>query len=850
MMLPSVRSLVESFSAYGQRPAVGLRAEFGLRWWSYERLGDEAWRMAGVLRDRGVRPGQHIVLWASNCPEWVACLLGAALRGVVVLTVDEGSSPGSVRQLVEQFSAVLVIHGVAQHVSTFGIDTRSIHATNPGPTSLGDLGVSVPADNPAVILSTSGTSSQPKRVVLTHRNLLSQLETFRRWRYLTRAVPVRMLSLSPLSHAQGLVLGIFIPLSLGLSTIYSHSVNAEHVIRTIRQNRVSLLVAVPRVQHLLIRALRARPSGRGGGDVGALAQATRSFLLRRHRLFLATHAVLGYRFWVVIVGGAALASEDERFWFDAGYVLAQGYGLTETAAIVTVNVNTPFFGHQGAIGRAVGPQTVRVSDDGEILVRGPNVAPEPLGDSTGREDVFLDPEGFLHTGDLARRDARGRLYFEGRKKEVIVTGEGHNVSPRTVEAVLHRMPEVRDAVVVGSVREGYEEVHAVLLTRAGTDAALIVRHANAALEPHEAIRSWTVWPGEDFPRTSLLKVKREEVAAAVQRGRIAPAATDAAPSIDALRQAHDRSERVRLIARYLMHTPRQERTAFHLRLVDDLGLRSLDVVELLTLLEAAGERPLDDVPVAADATLGDLAGLDRAGPAQRSSRLPVRAPRWSRGMAGRLLRSLVRPAVIGLWARLCTRLTARLTDDGLDVRPPFIIAAAPHRHWLDAFAIYAALPRRLRGRLFVVTNQNADAYFAPRADTPRRARLVSGLWYYVLAPLVFDFTIVPSFGLTRQGLSETGRLLDRGYCPITFPKGLFFDARDQQRHDPGIALLAIQAQVAILPVWLDGNDALRPRPAYARPPITVRFGEPLATAPDMSAADVTRALDAVFQKLA
>jgi len=855
--LETLHSLIELLPTYGERRAAGLRQEFGARWWSYQRLYQETFGVAALLKRRGVRPGERIVLWAPNTPEWVAFFLGASLRGVVVVPVDEGSSPTHVRQLVEQVDAVLVAHGPAQDISWCERATQPLswQEDELRESSFEDLAVPVGPNDPAVILYTSGTTSQPKGVVLTHGNLVSEIEPFRAWRWLLRIIPCRVLSLSPLSHTQGLMLGLCVPLAIGLSVLYSASVDPMHVIRTIRQQRVTLLVAVPRIQHLLVKTLRQRPYERQGLTLGERVRTIRSFLLRRHILFLATHAEFGYWFWALLVGGAALPPDDERFWFESGYFLAQGYGLTETTAIVSINLITPFFGHLGSIGKPLQRQKVRLAEDGEILVGGPNVSPGYAEGSTPEDQVFTDRNGFLHTGDLARQDSSGRLYFVGRKKDIIVTGEGFNVYPDEVEAVLNRMAEVRDAVVIGLEQDGHEEVHAVLLLNNGADAADVVRRANTELEPHQTIRGWTVWPGGDFPRTSLLKAKRQAVTATVQRWRserplLRPAA-ESRPTLQAIREATSRNQRLALLAQYLTRLPAEQRTAEQLRLVGDLGLSSLDLIELLTLMEATGQVDLQHVAVAEDATLADLGTLARMPePARSRSRLPAREPGWSRGPIGSLVRAVTQPFLIGVWASLCARVVPTWPAKPLTISQPFILAAAPHRHWLDGFAVYAALPRHLRKRLMVVTNRDFHEYFAPSPGVPLSIRLLVGLVYHVLMPLVFRFTILPGFGTTRVGLYETGALLDRGYSLITFPKGFFFLPQDVQHHDPGVALMAIQTQLPILPVWFDGNHALRLRPRRNRPRIEVHFGEPIPVTPDMTPGEVIAKVEAAFARMA
>ena len=577
-------------------------------------------------------------------------------------------------------------------------------------------------------------------------------------------MPLRLLALSPLSHAQGLLIGLVVPLSLGMTVLYTDAVDPDHVIRTIRQNRVNLLLAVPAVQHLLVEALEAAPARgrRAGGDttatLGERAAAIPFFPWRRHVLFLATRARLGRSLSVVLVGGAPLDREDERFWYQAGYVLVQGYGLTETSALVSMHVNGPFRSRVGPIGKSLPEGEVRLAADGEVLVRGPSVAQAAVG-----------PDGWFHTGDLATEDRRGELWFRGRKNDVIVTGEGLNVHPGDVESRLRACAGVRDAVVLGQSGAGGAAIHAVLLLDPGTSAEGAVAVANGALEPYQRVRSWTVWPMEDLPRTSLRKVRRDEVARALTPTVPADAFSplEPLPGMGEIAATGDRRRRTELLARRLVagagpEGPLGDQEDASL---EELGLGSLDVAELLGVVERRRPGLLDGVTVHPTTRLSQLEAMVReAGARPRAAprpALPVYQPRWSAALPGRLLRRATSGVLIGAWARFSIRLDAERTPGAARLPGPCIVAAGPHHHWLDAFAARAALPRRWR--VVTVTNRDFSEWFGPPSGVRWQTRLGVGSAYHLLWPLVFSFVIVPNLRdhperdcTSWGGLSSTG----------------------------------------------------------------------------------------------
>ncbi len=214
----------------------------------------------------------------------------------------------------------------------------------------------------------------------------------------------------------------------------------------------------------------------------------------------------------MISGGAALDADTEEFWNRLGYAVIQGYGLTETTSLISVN--HPFRLGKGSIGKVLPGREVRLADDGEILVRGGGVA-SGYWDARGAHRVS-DEAGWYRTGDIGALDEAGNLYFKGRKKEVIVTPGGTNVYPEDLETALRQQREVKDCVVVGIERNGNAEPCAALLLREGASAEDAVKRANQLLAEYQRMRMWVEWPGEDFPRTSTQKPKRNQIAEAVR----------------------------------------------------------------------------------------------------------------------------------------------------------------------------------------------------------------------------------------------------------------------------------------------------------------------------------------------
>ncbi len=357
------------------------------------------------------------------------------------------------------------------------VSTRRVPGESPKPIyeSLADEPIT--RNHIAQILFTSGTTAEPRGVVLTHGNFLANLEPLERGidpyrKYEKWFHPLRFVTLVPLSHVFGQFMALFVPPLLGATIVFEPSTNPAEIIRTVGRERATALIAVPRMLDGLRAGILRDLESHGNSEWfrRAFASAKGQKFLRRAWMFRRIHRRFGWKFWAFISGGAALSAETEDFFRRIGYAVAQGYGMTETASLISLN--HPFRAAQGTIGRVLPGREFRLAEDGEILVRGENVTvgyweAAGLRASTGSE--------WLRTGDIGELDAEGNLRFRGRKKNVIVTPAGLNVYPEDLEGAVKRQAGVRDCVVIPIERGGNAEPCAVLLMNDDGEAAATAR---------------------------------------------------------------------------------------------------------------------------------------------------------------------------------------------------------------------------------------------------------------------------------------------------------------------------------------------------------------------------------------
>jgi long-chain acyl-CoA synthetase len=801
---------------------------------TYEELGRAARGFATRLIAAGVQPDDKVVFWGENRPEWIACYWGCLLARVVVVPIDYRSSPEFMEKVYRLVDARVLL--VGEHVQMPPSAPSGAAAPPLTVWTFGDLDWSADGPMPGgpytrddiiQIIFTSGATGEPKGVVIRHRNVLANTVPVERevakYRHYARPFhPIRFLNLLPLSHMFGQSMATGIPPMVRGTVIFTHSFNPHDIIGLIARRRVSVLVCVPKILDVLREHVtRAYPESLEAPPAG-ISIPGRWWRYRR------VHRAFGLKFWAFVVGAAPLSPDLEEFWRRMGFAVIQGYGLTETAPIVTLN--HPFRTSKGSVGTPIGGVEISIADDGEILVRGENVTSGYYSSSGGVEGALeraIDDEGWLHTGDIGERDAEGRVFIKGRKKEMIVTPEGLNVFPEDVERVLNATPGVRDSAVVGA-GDGEERVHAVLLLEPGAEAAAVVKTANSQLQDHQKIRTMSVWPGEALPRTEgTRKLKRGQIRDWVITGQV-PAAAHAGDSLEDL------------VARFARGRELSADTTF-----DELGLSSLERVELMVALEDRFGTQIDESRLGEHTNMAELRQLVDAPPVEAVEE-PVAFPAWNRSWPVALVRRLSQ----AIWIMPIARVFVWLRVEGLehlDRADGPVVFAANHQSHVDVPSILAALPGRWRARVApAMLKEFFSAHFFPERHS-RRERFRARLLYY-LACFYFNGFPIPQREVgTRQTLRYMGELTGDGWSILIFPEGVRSETGDIRPFRGGVGMIGSRLDVPVIPVRLDGADrVLHQTWKMARPGrVRVAFGAPLRLRGDDYAALARQVEEAV-----
>jgi long-chain acyl-CoA synthetase len=840
-------TLFDDFARFDGDVAVVQRRGYRREKLTYRELRGNAQVWSLQLAQRGIGPGDRVLLWGANSAELVAGFWGILLRGAVVVPMDSAAAPDFVQRAVHDAGVKLILR-----------DRQQVELPGASPSLIiNDLkGVSripLPAENAeahpgdastrstiAEILYTSGTTAEPRGVVLTHGNFLANLEplergvdeyrSHERWFH-----PLRFVTLVRLSHVFGQFMALFVPPLLGAAIVFEPSTNPAEIIRTVKRERATALIAVPRMLDVLRAGMEREFETRGKSPwlKRRLERATGKKFLRRAWIFRRIHRRFGWKFWAFISGGAALGNETEDFFKRLGYAVVQGYGMTETASLVSLN--HPFRAAEGSVGKILPGREFKLAEDGEILVRGENVAAgywqagalQPCGE-----------EGWLHTGDLGALDPEGNLRFRGRKKNVIVTPAGLNVYPEDLETALRKQPGVRDCVVIPFERDGNAEPCAVLLLKEPRDsfAGAAIEGANSSLAEYQRIRAWVIWDDVDFPRTSTGKPRLGEVSARTvqilrgqQRVGTAAAKTGALDS---------------LLSRFAPFSAGKD------HLEKELNLSSLDRVELMSALEEKFHVELNETAFGEAKTVGDVERLLQEPAARRAEYV---YPRWTQREPVRWFRLAVYYALAWPATQILghPKIVGREHLRGL--RGPVLVISNHVTRRADIGLILAALPLRFRHRLAAAMGgESLQNMRRPPREWFFAKRWAYHLGYWLVTAL-FNVFPLPQLSGFRESFRFAGESVDRGYSLLVFPEGVVNNSEDGRMapFQSGIGLLAENLRLPIVPMRLDGVWQMKRkhrRLAHIGE-ITVRIGAPVTFPQGTPPDEIARRLESLVKSL-
>ena len=791
-----VSLLDEVAERFDHAPALSMRHADGFANVSYVSLRERAHAAAARLQAAGLAEGDRVLLAGPNGPDWVVAWFGIQVAGGVAVPLDPGLDGPEVANVVEAAVARWAILGdVFAGIPLPAITPFALaEVTAEGPTA--GLRVASPGpDALASILFTSGTTGTPKGVSLSHGNFTSLLGSLARLFDLDR--DDRVLSVLPLHHTFEFSCGLLLPLSRGTRIVYLDAINAEALSSSLQDARITAMVGVPALWQLLERRIQSQVAERGGlfqtgFDWGLEANrllGRRAGLDLGRALFGAVHNGLGGHIRLLISGGAALPPETHRFFSGLGLPLAEGYGLTEAAPVLTVSRPSPG-ARAGTVGKPIPGVELRIDQPdgdgvGEVLARGPNVMQGYFRNAEATAAV-LDG-GWLRTGDLGRLDHRGRLVVVGRAKDVVVTSSGENVYLDDAEARLGPIPGIAEYTLVGLPDpRGGERLGMLAVPDGEHDAARTNIRRSVSRVPLNSRPAVIHLVGAALPRTATRKVKRNEVATVLSR--IADAATPGPDDggVSAVRHA--------IAAVASLPT---ERVVGSTRIADELAFDSLMWVELAAALDQLPGGQPDAETLASCETVADIEALvdaPRALPVPFIEQAPQEDFRFP-DLAVEPLKKLLRAGQrLGYERALDIEVFGRAHIP----QNRRVLVVANHASHLDFGLVKTALGPYGEG---VVGLAAKDYFFEGNP-----------LWVAYFEQLT-NLHPLPRDVNYRQSLREAIGVVEQGHVVCIFPEGGRQADGRLREFKPLVGKLVLETGVDVLPMWIEGSHGILPKGA-------------------------------------
>ena len=811
---------------YGPRTALLFKPGFRYLKWSYSDLWEGSGQVATLLQKRGLTKGDRVLIWGPNCPQWVMAFFGCLRAGVVVVPLDLRCSTEFAENVASQTAPKLsFISRVTPDAHlALGVPEVSFEELEgllsglPAPEQ-----VEVGPEDLAEVMFTSGTTGDPKGVMLTHRNLTSNIHGASQ--HMPGDPSDRLMSVLPLSHMFEQLGGLFLALRAGANVTFPTSRRPKVLAKTMQDRRVTMLLLVPQVLELLMNGIEREVSRQGRERLWRtlLRAASRAPYPVRRLLFRSVHKKFGGELKLIVTGGAALDPGLASKWELMGVNVTQGYGATEASPVISIH--TQDRPRHESVGPPLPDMEVRITDSGEVQLRGPSItggywkAPEKTADS------FED--GWYKTGDQGFLDEQGFLHLKGRTKDMIVLSSGENVFPEDIEAVLKKHDAIKEVAVVGLPQGASDEVHAALLMYDDEQAAAAVSWANGQLGEHQQIRGHTVWPSDEFPMTHTLKVKKGQVIdilKAMSSGAAAPGA-----AVQGEEEA-DGAPNVRRLVAEVTGFPIEELTP-EKTLGGDLGLDSLGRVELLSAIEEEMEVYIDESAIGMETTVAQLAEMTEKG---GDAAAPASYPQWGMSWWCTNLRDALQRAIVFPLLRLTNRYRVVGADGVKDIAGPMLFTAN-HCLFLDNGLLIKAMPSRVRRRLAIAA-----------WDEPMR----NPVWA-ILNPLLGNGFPFSKEGNIRASMDNLGSILDRGWNVLIYPEGTLTIGGPTQPFQTGTALVAVEGKVPVVPLRVDVRKLGSPRliTFWKRSDVEIRFGKPISFAPGTDHTLATNEIEAAVKAL-
>jgi len=858
---------------------------------TYGELHSWAESVGRWITENNIAPGSRLAILADNHPRWVAAYLGIITAGCVAVPLDTALHDDQVLKLLKDSGTTAVFVDV-KHVPVTRPAVKELKVglilTDPDRmtdqvkqdrflANLPDIfkggsgsfkPVAVKTEDVASLLYTSGTTADPKGVMLTHGNFFGEVDAVFNW--VNIGPNDALLGVLPLFHVLALMANLLLPLVKGSRVVYLETLNTTELLKALQERNITAFAVVPQFYYLIHERIFQEIKKRGpvtqkifGGMIAINRTLRKVGINAGPILFRKVHQTMGPKMRYFATGGSRFDPAIQKDFYDLGIDVMQALGLTETTAAIYVNapgdivIGSCGKAMAGVEGKIVDPQPQEEGGPavGELAVRGPMVMKGYWNRPDATAAVMKD--GWFLTGDLGYFDAKGNLFLTGRKKEVIVLSNGKNVYPEEIEAYYLKSPFIKEIAVMGLEGKPGEErdrLHAVIvpnfdelkkrkIVNAKEAIRFDIEGLSSEIATTKRINSYEIWQ-EDLPRTTTRKIKRFEVQKRVKANQAKKPSDDAelpaekplSPEETAWLEQPEVQRALKIVREASRSAPANLRPTHNLEL--DLGLDSMQRVEVLSRLEEELGGDVEESQLAEIYTIKDLidAVLQSAASGAGKPGTRVTFAGWKAILAEEPddpeVLALAHPSRLNdsFWY-LISRLTQVISLDRFDLRVSGLeklpkngpcIISSNHQSYLDPLILASVIPAEQFYRLFAVGTSEIFGKGLMR-------RLARSLKTVVVDP---DANLVPAMRAGAFGLRH-------GLSLILYPEGERSIDGTPRIFKKGAAILSIHMQVPIVPVAIEGFYEVWPRnkPFQGFKPLKIKLGNPILPPPESEASE-------------
>ena len=609
--------------------------------------------------------------------------------------------------------------------------------------------------------------------MLTHGNFLSNIGA------LTQTFPFkkeyRTLSLLPLSHAFEQTVDFLALYKVGIKVTYLERTNRLTIIKALRKNKITSVALVPQALSLLISGIEKQVEKQGKESLWKILNKIAQFfpIFARRLIFRQVHKRLGGNLKFFGCGSAPLNLKLAQKWENLGIEVFEGYGASETTAILTIN--TPSEKKLGSVGKPLPGIAIKIDPTThEIMASGPNISSGYFEDDKKTKSAFKN--GWYHTGDVGEFDTDGFLYITGREAFRIVLSNGQKVYPEDIEKKLNAHPLVVESCVIGVRYEEGEIVHAVVITKDRSRLSEIIKNVNQKLASHEQIMEYSIWKDEDFPRTPLLKIDRKKVTQVILSDPDASGESKD-PKTKSIQTQDKLTSLISLVTKTQYNKIKE-----NLSLASDLKLDSLQRVELLSLIEQEFAVAISETAINPQTTVENLRTLIKESPIVAEE---TKITEWNYNLTTAKIRNFLQDFFAFPVHALFAPIKIIDKENLRNIHLPCIFYFN-HIGVMDGLCVLRVLPKEIREKLVIAVN--SDIWQDYRKN-----------WVQFLGG-GFPFDKKQKI---KASLELTGEFLDKGFSVLLAPEGTFSKDRRLLKFKPGIGFMAVKMQVPVVPIKID-----------------------------------------------